>query len=1640
MILVYVVWIWLFYGNITHTDDLATLLLTLLIFISGFVVTEKNTKIEINKFFSSMLILFIMLYGILLYEYWKLDTIIYQDILGFFDSEHDNKHAVLAFILYIAGAAFVAIVSYLNSLKVSVKKILKLYFNNIYLEKCDDLNSSNTISIACLLKSFNSKVKSYNIPVTLMISKETPKVTYVATLDKATDKWRSIRIVGYKIFIFKANEKSSYALTDVLEQDNTDTFLKAIQEENKKLDEQVELNTVINFDKDNYVIYTTSLVANSGITVFLKDDNKITIKKGELEGEIKISVNESQYNFFRNYADKYSKENQYIKFNYDTDLNFDNNTTKDLEIKACIIATENIEIPIDDKNHKIIIKKGESKESKDSDNKIQLKENYLEKIQRKINEENKKLDGDIELNVKINLCDDDAKCIISVVASKDITIPIENKKIIIKKGEFEEEIKIPVDKCQYDSFKDYATNYSEEKEYIKFSYDSDLNFDNNTTKYLTIKAYIVTTKEINIPIDDKNSIVIKQKLSSNSTNKIEENFLKDLRAKVKKKSEEICENIDLCTSIYLDDTNIIYTTSMRTNEDIEISLSRENKIIIKKYTSLNTITIPEIKSDIYDEIKETTNGYDNPNIKFDYDTNLKFNDDENKHKNLIITVSIVATNNIEIPIDDECNNITIDKGKSIGEKKTGQEKNIVNRLIKRMQDDNQNKIKTLSIKINENMNYDITCNNPATYMQIPIYDNHVITTNGIDTSNKTSIKINKQNLFFKTIDKISTTLENPSSLEIKFDPQKQSQKLTINTSKVVNKDIKIPIDVSNIIEIKKGSTKSEPVEDYSLLKSITPPTDTMALPKDNDPIVLKYNNSDWKEMIHKFSNEHRKESLKLAKKNHLMEEYKIDYSAITMTNIFDIRHKISILNSFQETAMNINMIKESNPVPKLIFISKIIYYYMLIFIALKSLGSITNYFKNVLLAIFAMSFIFIICGIVFDNNNPSFIELVNHYDLFIFIVGVYIFTIATPLSYLFYTSLKLNSVDINHDSKHDGWSVFAKNIGYYSFTFFVTISLITTSVTFLASSGLEYNKAFHFISNLILPTLRLQDIPEFFTEVFGSDVVFGIFIVKIFFLLFIFSLVVLFIQHMIERYTELADNAQSDRYNIPPEFAKFFSYLLLSILAIVLLYGTLFINYPNLSTEYNVCKNYLDDNYKTRQNCVNAMSKNYITANNNLNTTEGKIANKFATTKDNNQSSVSKLKKYCGSLPTLNESDIGLCAVAMSIERDDVTSRSNTMISSPTRSLSDYLPLSIFLALFGTVIMLATKNLLENYFSGLSLKFNVPYEEGERVTINGGEMLVVETISFRATTFYGIKTNTHQVIPNHTLTNSVIANYTKPTLDYREEITIFIPDQKHINKNIPRIAEKVLLLAAFITTGVKKPRLPIGHDFEIISNTEKDITKLKELENSKELLINENWKKLTALDKKHKRKLFLYGIISLIEKDTSLDKNEIKIIKKIVTSIISVLNDYNKNKEFHYHLDEYLVKRKFEAFKDYEHGENEDPDEKLKEIGDYLVSISYYYFALTKQLWSLKLDDKSKQKQNDFDQASLDVLDVPRVTSKHRRDYEGAFWEVTLLVTVELGEQSDEIVQHINMFADTLWDIFDLPSRCRKDDENSPPI
>lgn len=660
-------------------------------------------------------------------------------------------------------------------------------------------------------------------------------------------------------------------------------------------------------------------------------------------------------------------------------------------------------------------------------------------------------------------------------------------------------------------------------------------------------------------------------------------------------------------------------------------------------------------------------------------------------------------------------------------------------------------------------------------------------------------------------------------------------------------------------------------------------------------------------------------------------------------------------------------------------------------------------------------------------------------------MGAFLTLSSIPIGLIYFHFLKLFGLKKYLKTSHLKSIVFFKNILFYIATFIIIFACLSLGLFLLSRPGLEYSKALHSLVTLILPSMELSDIPDSIINNLDTEVVFDLIIVKLFVLILFFGLITIAIRHFMEYYVVMYDNTEKSSFTIPPEFAKFFSYLTITVFSVILVYGTFFINYPNLSQEYKTCKKYAKTNYNTFSNCLQIIGKH----------------------KDQKHPLSNEIKSYCDKIMTNKKLNLSDCDIGMQLEQNRDRSIANSMISSPVRSMSDYLPLSIFLTLFGVVMMIATKNLLENYFIGLSLKINAPYEEGERIRIDNGEMLAVKGVGFRADTFYGIGSNAEFVIPHQQLTNSIITNYTKPTLDYREKITIHVPDKKR-DPSIPRIAEKILLIAAFIATGVKKPKLGKNLTLaleEAIKNYKSKIQKFlaeeeytncsnRDLRQSKinkyETELNneispllESVRKINTNNNNEdiSKKLFIKEILQLLD-STNLNKqpsqdeqkektdkdrqSKLMLIQKTLASIISVVFEYEEqaNKTLVYDYDKFFIRRKKDILQD-------KTKEQLEPIAELLVNINYYYFTLAKQLWELKDHTHSTQDKNKIDQASLSILDVPRVTSKHRRDIEqDAFWEVSLMVTVELAEQSDEVIQHINMFIDQLWNIFDIPSIC----------
>ena len=969
--------------------------------------------------------------------------------------------------------------------------------------------------------------------------------------------------------------------------------------------------------------------------------------------------------------------------------------------------------------------------------------------------------------------------------------------------------------------------------------------------------------------------------------------------------------------------------------------------------------------------------------------------------------------------------------------------------------------------------------------------------------------------------------------------------------------------------------------------------------------IINEDRTKWKSISNRFTNEHKKESIQLMKKNGLVEEFKLDYEDASINNILSIKHHIGLLQMFHEAIINILKSKikkedkeiisvedERDNLAKLIFKTKLVHYNMAF-----TLG------WSVLKNIIKISFILFSASLI-TNIFTYFlsIKLIYFKDIYSLLSGLTLLSATPVIVYLYLTFVRFYDLKI-HNNKHDSWIVFIKNLFLYITAFSFTLILLMISINVLSDSGLEFNHAFHFISTMILPIITLNDIPSIMAHYLKDDVIFAIMILKIFFLLFTFFLGLLFIKHIIEIYIEKSDNEEVGRYGIPAEFARFFSYLILSVFTIILLYGIVFINYPQLNKEYETCKDYLNPSkiYLQKDKDKNIALRYCTDLTKDNNTTASAIeCNRFIDY--NTQYNILNKKEL--EITTLEKSILGAnhCPILIKYYIDD--NKSLSALKKSKSSLADYLPLSIFLTLFGVVMMIASRNLLENYFTGISLKINTHYEEGDRVKIDNGEMMTVKNIGFRATEFYGIKTNTHIVMPHQQLSKLTIVNYTRPTLDYREEITIYIPD-RHINgRNIPKEAEKILLLSAFIATGVKKPRLlsrntstEIDKNSDIIEAIKifkEHLSKQKFRENSQIIIMNNiyndiekikkyldngealNWnlkrnfkeniqiikttnlnllqeakddltkdtlnKKLNLLqevedklnqdtlnknliekfekdintryreidkliytcenaedsladykkespiykiwellrtnkpdekDEKDetdetdetdesysnrknrlKEKLFLYKIYKLIHEmnnDVNEDnineeekqkKKQIRIIEKTFASILTALYDYETKAQnnLHHSVDEYCMKRKINTLYKYNTSDKltKKSRDELKDISTDLVNISYYYFMLSKQLWELRMEDPSNHQKNNFDEASLEILDVPRVTSSHKRDFDGAFWEVKLLVTVELGEQSDEVIHHINMYIDDLWDIFDLPLRCRQDGEYTP--
>lgn len=109
---------------------------------------------------------------------------------------------------------------------------------------------------------------------------------------------------------------------------------------------------------------------------------------------------------------------------------------------------------------------------------------------------------------------------------------------------------------------------------------------------------------------------------------------------------------------------------------------------------------------------------------------------------------------------------------------------------------------------------------------------------------------------------------------------------------------------------------------------------------------------------------------------------------------------------------------------------------------------------------------------------------------------------------------------------------------------------------------------------------------------------------------------------------------------------------------------------------------------------------------------------------------------------------------------------------------------TVFLAgagIVGLVLAFAMQDTLSNYFSGLHLMMDKPFDMGDTIELNG-EYMEILRIGMRSTRLYNIFEHEIQIVPNNILANQIISNVTQPDSEYRVAVEVGVAYGSPIDK------------------------------------------------------------------------------------------------------------------------------------------------------------------------------------------------------------------------------------------------------------------
>jgi hypothetical protein len=333
---------------------------------------------------------------------------------------------------------------------------------------------------------------------------------------------------------------------------------------------------------------------------------------------------------------------------------------------------------------------------------------------------------------------------------------------------------------------------------------------------------------------------------------------------------------------------------------------------------------------------------------------------------------------------------------------------------------------------------------------------------------------------------------------------------------------------------------------------------------------------------------------------------------------------------------------------------------------------------------------------------------------------------------------------------------------------------------------------------------------------------------------------------------------------------------------------------------------------------------------------------------------------------------------------------------------SALLPFAILVAVAGTVMGIASRDLLTNFFAGVSLRIDKPFDVHERIVLDNGTVCEVRAIGMRSTHFFNIIENTDIYIPNSELATKTVVNLSRPDREYRRILTYWISDSDPMNV---QLADRLLLLGAYSVEGIDTPTIrdEVSEGAAFYRNRPGIAAEFAKLQDRYDECVN-------AIIKYHGSPQSIGDVVEDLCADLTV----------YISELTKTRNDRWNSRtgvtepEFLGKLGRYVtaVREKSIDIDDEKAVENQ---EGVGSILRRTHSLSYKFYELAMCFYTLSASYPAVRA--DLEQLVLEILRAPSVRSSHVITDDGAgAWKLELIIYAQLTEQSDEILHHLNLF------------------------